>query len=418
MESTSPHRERGWLLARQGRPEMAEREYRLALADDPGDAAAHAMLALLLAEQDGRRDEALREAREAIGLAPDETLPHYAEARVHLEAERWAEAERAARQAVLLAPHDADLHALLAAVHLGGRRWPAALAAAEEALECDPEHVGAANLRASALVHLGRRGEAAAAIQGALARSPESSHTHANHGWGRLHAGDRRGALESFREALRLDPESEWAREGLAEALKARNPLYAAMLRYFLWMNRLDGRTRWMVIIGGLLGYRVLRGVAAQNPGLAPWILPLLVAYGVFVLLSWTAPQIFNAVLLLSPDGRYVLSPEQRRSGTVVGAALLLALGVAGAALLGGANGVWLSALLFGMLLMPLAATFRGPRGGPTRVMSVFTGLLYLLAVGHLGLEAAGDRASSGSLFGLVVLCVVASSWVINLRGR
>lgn len=416
-DPTSAHRQRGWLLAQQGRHELAEREYRLALAEDPDDSDAHALLALVLAEQEPRRAEALAEARAAIGLAPDDPFPHYAEAQVHLEAERWAEAERAAQEAIRIDPDGADYYVVLAAAFVGRRRWQQGLEAADEALAIDPHHSGAANLRAAALVHLNRRDEAGATLHGALARDPENSYTHANQGWARLHAGDRDGALRHFRESLRLDPQSEWAREGLVEALKARNPLYAGMLRYFLWMNRLPARTRWMVILGGFFGYRIARSAAQTNPGLAPWLTPLMIAYAAFVLLSWTAPQIFNSVLLASKDGRYVLSPEQRRSGGWMAAAVAAALGLTAAALATGAAWVGLGALTFAAMLIPLAATFHGPRGRPTRVMTGVTVVLYAAAGLVLFLGARGALQEADGIATLVLLGVAVTSWGVNLRG-
>lgn len=415
-DPTAARRQRGWLLAQQGRAELAEQEYRLALAEDPHDADTHALLALVLAEQEPRHAEALAEARTAVGLAPDEPFPHYAEAHVHIEAERWDDAQRAAEQAIRLDADDPGHYVVLSAAFLGRRRWREALDAADEALAIDPTHTGAANLRATALVHLGRKDEAGAALQGALARDPENSHTHANQGWALLHRGDRTAALGHFREALRLDPESEWAREGLVEALKARNPLYAGMLHYFLWTNRLSPRARWMVLLGGWFGYQVVRRVAAANPELAPWLTPLMIAYGAFVLLSWTAPQVFNAVLLASKDGRYVLSPEQRRSGGFMAAGVAAAVGLTVAALASGLALLEICALMFAALLIPLAATFRGPRGRPTRKMSMLTVGLYAVAAVAAAMFAQGNQMG-GPLSTIVLLGVVAISWGVNLRG-
>ncbi|HEX8211183.1 MAG TPA: tetratricopeptide repeat protein [Longimicrobium sp.] len=417
MDAPSQHRERGWILATQGRHEMAEREYRLALAEDPHDAVTHALLAILLADLDERRADALEEARAAIRLDPEDAFAHFAEAHVHLQAERWDEAERAALTAIDIDPDDPRNHTALSFAHLGRRRWKESLAAADEALALDPGHAPALNLRANALVHLGRRDEAGATLHGALARDPENADTHANQGWALLHRGDRKGALEHFRESLRLDPEGEWARDGLAEALKARNPLYAAMLRYFLWMNRLDKRTQWMVIVGGIFGYNVVRRVAQANPGLAPWLMPLMVAYAAFVLLSWAAPQIFNAVLMASRDGRYVLSPEQRRSGgwMVAGGGAALALGVA--ALVTRAGWATGGAILFAGLLIPLSASFRGPRGRATPKMAAAAAVLYALAALFVVLRLMENEAADG-LFGIVLLGIVAISWISNLRSR
>ncbi|HEY0153137.1 MAG TPA: tetratricopeptide repeat protein [Longimicrobium sp.] len=418
MDAPSQHRERGWILATQGRHEMAEREYRLALAEDPHDSVTHALLAILLAELDERHVEALVEARVAIRLDPEDAFAHFAEAHVHLQAERWDEGERAALAAIEIDPDEPRNYTALSFAHLGRRRWKEALDAADEALALDPEHAPALNMRATALVHLGRKDEAGATLHGALARDPENADTHANQGWALLHAGDRKGALEHFRESLRLDPEGEWAREGLAEALKARNPLYAGMLRYFLWMNRLDKRTQWMVIVGGIFGYNVVRIVARDNPGLAPWLTPLMVAYGVFVVLSWAAPQIFNAVLMASRDGRYVLSPEQRRSGAWMAVGLGAVLALCVAALVSREEWATSGAMLFAGLLIPLAAAFRGPRGRPTPKLSAAAGVLYATAALYVVLTFRGIEAAVPLLHLPVVLGIVVISWIPNLRAR
>ena len=417
MHETSPHRERGWLLAQQGRTELAERELRLALGDDPDDAETHALLALVLCDQEGRRTDALQSARAAVGLAPDHPFPHYAEARVHLAAERWLAAERAAREAVLIDPDSPAHFGALSASYAGRERWTEALEAADKGLEIDPNHDACMNLRAVALVHLGRKDEAGSTLRGALARDPENSHTHANQGWALLHRGDRAGAMEHFREALRLEPENGWARDGLVEALKARNPLYAGMLRYFLWMQRLDGRTRWMVIVGGLLGYHVVRGVARARPDLSPWLLPLMVAYGVFVLLSWTAPRMFDALLLASSEGRWTLSPEARRAARWMAAGVALPLLWIGLAL-SGTGWAWMAALLFAALLIPLAATFRGSRARVSRGLAMGAAALYAMAFLSMAFWVRGDAGMANTLFSVVLLGVAVVTWTANLDRR
>ena len=117
-----------------------------------------------------------------------------------------------------------------------------------------------------ALVRLGRKSEAVDTVNYALERDPESGFSHANQGWNCLHQNNPKQALDHFREALRLDPELEYAREGMVEALKARNPVYRAMLSYFLWMGRLSDRYQWGIVIGIYFGSRVLLNFARTYP--------------------------------------------------------------------------------------------------------------------------------------------------------
>lgn len=306
----SPHLQRGQLLLEQSRPEQAIAEFRQHLIGEPNDAAAHGLLALSLVELKEYR-EATDEAQSAVHLAPDLPFSHYVLARVLEARNRLSEAEAAIREAIELDPYDPDYFALLSSIRFQKHRWADALAAAEEGLAIDPEHVGCTNLRAMALTKQGRREQAGATIDAALARDPESAITHANQGWTLLERGEPKRAMEHFREALRLEPDLEWARVGIVEAMKARNIIYRWLLGYFLWMMKLPPRTQFAVIIGGYFGYRILNRVAANNPDLSPWIMPLLIAYIVFALATWLGDSLFNLLLRLDRFGRLALSREQ-----------------------------------------------------------------------------------------------------------
>src|SRR5262249_45363590 len=104
------------------------------------------------------------------------------------------------------------------------------------------------------------------------------------------------------------DPTLEFARYGIVEALKSKNLIYALFLRYFLWMGRLSSQVQWAIVLGGFFGYQLLAGVARRNPNLSPWLVPILVAYAVFALMTWIAAPLFNLLLRLDRYGRYALS--------------------------------------------------------------------------------------------------------------
>ena len=225
---------------------------------------------------------------------------------------------------------------------------------AEQGLQHDAEHVGCNNARAMALTRLGRTAEAGQTLASALEREPENAWSHANLGWASLHEGDSKKALEHFREALRLDPTEDYAKAGLVEALQARNPIYGLMLRYFLFMSRLSGRAQWTFIIGAYLINRMLRGLARSNPQWAPWIMPVLVAYIAFVVLTWISQPLFNLLLRLNRYGRHALSDDQRRGANLVGILFFLALVCLLAWLWGGAAaGLAFFGLIYFGLLRP-----------------------------------------------------------------
>ena len=422
--------ERASLLLQQRRHDLAETELRRHLTAEPDDAHGHTLLALCLAALDRDR-EAIDEAREAIRLAPDLANAHYAHALALESVNKYGDAERAIGEAIRLDPEEADYYALLAQVHANRRRWRDALATADQGLAIDPEHSGCLNLRAHALVQLNRRDDAAETIGEALARDPEDPFTHANQGWARLHAGDHAAALDHFREALRLDPRLEWAREGLVEALKAHYPVYGLMLRYFLWMSRLPRGTQMLVIIGGWFGVRIARGLAAADPTLRLILTPLIVAYAIFAVLTWTADPLFNLLLRLNRYGRYALSPEQVITsnwvGAFTGAALLL--GVLAAAL--GSPTIGFGALCtFGLVLL-VSGVFRCARGWPRTVAAAYTALCALLVAAGVATaltvsltpDISADRADAPYTYlGVALFLVIAGTWLLtflsNVRTR
>ncbi len=409
--------QRGLLLYQQSRYDMAETELRQALGAEPANSYAHALLALTLIERK-KLDDATVEAHEAIHLAPDYDFAHYALAKVMYGRDKYGEARAAIDEAIRLDPQDPDYRFLLSAILFDQRRFEDALWTAEAGLAVDPEHAGCTNLRAMALVKLGRTREAGDTIDAALARDPENSATHANRGWTLLEQGHANEALGHFREALRLNPENEWARSGIVEALKARNPVYAVMLRYFLWMTRLSPRVQWGVIIGGYVVNRILTQTAEANPKLAPWLLPFRVLYVTFVVLSWTAEPLFNLLLRMNRFGRFALSRDQVVESNWIGAVLALGLLSLGACIAWGFDTPFLmSAMVFGFLIIPVAGTFKTSPGRARLAMSTYTGVLAALGLGALvtvlGAAGPGDRGG-GAFFGFFLLGVIASPWIAN----
>lgn len=401
--------QRAQLLFQQSRWDLAERELRGSLAQEPESWLAHAMLAFALLRQE-RVKEALEEARAAVGYEPGASYAHYMAALACLDADQPAEARAAARRALELDPDDPDYHSLLGWMDIGEKRWADALANAERGLSLDPEHVQSANVRAQALVKLGRGAEAGATLGTALAREPESDLTHANMGWTLLESGDHRKALEHFREALRLDPTSEWAREGIVEAMKARNPIYRGMLRYFFWMGKLQAKAQWALILGAVIGVRFLRSAAKGNPTLEPVAAAISVLYLVFMAATWLAKPLFDLILRLDAFGRLCLSEDQIKGSNLLGATLLAALGLA----LAGwflPSGLLLTAALGCLALcLPVSGIYQARIPARRRVHAAIAGGLALAGLGALLLP--GYRGELGIVF---TLGIIAYSWLANL---
>jgi tetratricopeptide (TPR) repeat protein len=414
----SAHRERGVLLMQQGRLEMAVEEFGRALVEDPTDAFSHACTALCLTEL-GKLDDARRGVGEAIRHDPESAFCQYVLGTVELHAERYPEARRAALETIRIEPGKARNFSLLARIHLVTESWEEARAAAEEGLRVDPTDVACLNAHSMALQQLGRPGDARQVLEAALARDPENAETQATAGWAALKDNDARAALAHFKEALRIDPTLDHARSGVVESLKARNFLYALMLRYFFWMGRLSNKARWGAIIGGYVVFRILRQVARSNPEAAPWVWPFLGLYIVFVFLTWTAEPLANLLLRLHPVGRLALSRQDVVASNCVGACMLGAFSAVGW-WLATKDDVALAAAAGALLLtMPVAGVFSCPLGWRRRAAGA-----YALGLAVVGLAAValwisrpaspGAKAVLNALGIVFVIGILLSTWITN----
>jgi tetratricopeptide (TPR) repeat protein len=403
---------RAQLLFQHSRYAEAEKELRRALGESPNEAAAHALLAICLAEQD-KLEEAQYTAEEAITLEPDWAYAHHCRSVVLEHRKRYAEAEASAREAVRLEPLDPDYRARLAATLFTQRKWQPACDAATEGLALDADHQACNHLRSMALTKLGRQSEAVASTDELLARDADNPMAHTNKGWALLHQGKPREALEHFREALRIAPTYEYAQQGIVEALKARNPIYRWMLAYFLWMARLSNAARWGVIIGGYIGAKFLSSLARNNPEWAPWIMPFTMLYLVFVLLTWFAYPLFNLLLRFNKFGRYALSRDQRRASNWFG--LCLAVFIVGV-IANIAFGVQIALLVAGFAVgmsLPLVTIYQCDSGWPRQSMTTFTAAMASVGVLAIALSTVGHDAGS-LLVGLFLLGFIATPWVAN----
>lgn len=394
---------------------MAADTLRQALLQSPEDARAHALLAMCLSEQE-KFDEATQHAQQAVHLAPDDSYMFYVLATVMADRRRFDQARDAIRQAIEIDPWDPDNFAMLARIELALEHWREALAAAEQGLAIDGEHAGCINLRAMAQVKLGDKAGAAATIDQALARRPDDPVAHANQGWALLHAGQPKKAMEHFREALRLRPDFEWAQLGIVEALKAHNPLYRAMLAWFLWMGRLPASARWGIIFGGYIGYQVLREIAVHSPQWAPLVWPLLLLYWVFAVMTWLVIPLSSLVLRLHPWGRHALNRDQIADSNLVGAALLVPLVVVGGAYALGYPIGWFWILWLAALALPAAGVYRCESGWPR--LAAWAILAVLAAIGYGLLVFVlffGNQAVPELFLGLLNLVVWA--YIVGIVG-
>lgn len=403
---------RAILLIEQNRFPDAEKELRKALAEDPEEALAYALLGECLIQQDRGKD-ALEMAKQALNYDASNPYHHSVLAKAYWSIKDYKNALKAIEAAIEIEPYDSHFYYLRGNIAYAQRDWDFALRNAEKALEINPENVAAINLRSMALVNLNRKEEASETADYALHKNPENPYSHANKGWAELEKGNHKEAQGHFREALRLDPMNELATWGLKESIKAENFLYKMILNYFLWIAKLNERNQWAFIIGLYIMYRVTLWAAETYPVLAPFLYPIVFIYIIFAFSTWIAVPVSNLFLQLHPLGKYALSDDERLASRLVGGLLVSAIVFLSLYFLGMGGLFMLLGGYFGLMALPTGGMFGAEKGTKgRRVLTMMTlgiaisGLLGifvyegLLVVALLGIFAFGWVANSFAIRG------------------
>lgn len=413
-----PALERARLLMDHRRHAMAAGELRAALRDAPEDAVLHAYLAVCLAENPATLEEAKEKALWATAYDPASPVGWYALAAVERKRGRGLEAEKAARIALGLNPEAPALFAELGSLLLAQERPRAALEQADGGLAVAPDHVACLMVRGSALARLGRHAEAGEAYARALSLSPEDAAVHGNAGWALLRRGDATAALEHFRESLRLDPSMGPARDGLLEALRARTPVYGALLRAAFRIPSLGMVSRVLAVIAGVVAVCMLEIARLDADLPRALVLPLEVAVVALVFLSWTARPLTDLLLFSDPLARHVLSRAQRIGAVATAVSLAAAIVLAVLALAGGGAAVAFAAILAGLYTIPIGAAVRARPGRARAAMAAYVLLVPVPAAVFLAQQARGGDGA-GAWFGLTVMSVVMADLLSDgLSGR
>ena len=406
---TNIHLERGKLLLTQKRLADAEKEFKQALTLNPNDAYAMAWLAECYLS--GKRfKEALELSERAMGLDPNDPFLLYVISRAYFYNQQTKKAREMIQQGLQLNPNDPDFFLLLAHIAFYEEKWQESLDAAEKGLEQDAENVSLVNIRAQALVKLNRKAEAASTIDYALNRAPDDSYSHANRGWVAIEQNRFKDAQLSFKEALRLNPTNEFARSGLKEAIKGENIFYRGILKYFLWMAKLNEQNRWAVVIGAYIIYRVVLGVARNNPAIAPLLYPIISFYVIFALSSWIAVPIANLFLRLHPIGKHALTEDEQLGSNIAGGLLGLAILSFAGYLISGTSQLLFMGLVFGLLLVPAGGTFSVSAGTKARRSLG----IYSIALGAAGITGALLPDLGSWLLVVFAFGIFAYGWVAN----
>jgi tetratricopeptide (TPR) repeat protein len=298
--------ERGDALLDLGRAIEAEKFFREALAADPANADLLVSLARSLHLQE-RYGEARDAARQGLAASPDHLGGLLVLSAALAGLEDFPAALAAVRRGVQMAPGLAQLHAQEGALLIAQGDSASAFGPLELARTLDPEDSGTVALISAALFNTRQFAEAERAATDALRLDPDNSEAHRILGLLSLRRGGGRTAVDAHRTALRLDPTDPEYREGLATAMKSRNPLYGLLLRFGDWQEGLPPGAKWLVLLAPFFASRVLRPFDDQV-----WAQILLVLVFGVVLLSWALEPVMNSVLLCSSYARNLLPRETK----------------------------------------------------------------------------------------------------------
>lgn len=368
---------------KQNRIDDAEKALRQALAEDPNDAYALALLANCSLAQK-KLEEAQNLIERAFSFEPNNLFIIHTLAQVYFYGQKTDRAKWAIGEGLKIAPDEAIFYQLQAQIALYEEKWQDALEASERGLELDPESVNLINLRAQALIKLNRKSEALDTIDYALHKAPEDSWSHMNKGWVSIEQDKYDDAIEQFKESLRLDPTNKAAKAGLKEAIKAKNPIYRLVLKYFLWMGKLQEKGRWGVVIGAYLIYRGVIWLNRSFPELSILLVPIIVFYISFAFATWIGVPISNLFLRFHPLGKLALSKDERIGSSIVGVIALISLTFLAMSFLSTDFTdffFWLFAFT-GIMLIPIGGLFAvTPQTNTRKGLIVYTLILAILGI-------------------------------------
>jgi hypothetical protein len=157
--------------------------------------------------------------------------------------------------------------------------------------------------------------------------------------------------------------------------------------------------------------------MAQERPEWQPWIAPILVAYFVFVVLTWFAVPLFNLLLRCNRFGAYALSRDQRASSNWFAICLLSFVVATTIYLCSGEITALVAAAVSVGVALPLISIYNCDAGWPRLSMAGFA--TAMSALGLLAVAAAYVRAdSTPSLLLLVTVGFFATPWLANYLAR
>jgi tetratricopeptide (TPR) repeat protein len=215
----------------------AEQQYKLAAAQDPNDARAHAGLGNIYLDQ-GRFNEAVAAYRQALKISPD-YLPVFQPLAFSLvQLGRYPEAIETFKQGLKYDPNNAEIFNNMGFAYVHGGQYAEAIEACQQAItllgktgEAYKQELQIRNeVLSNAYKNIGNAynelkqyNDAADALKHATEIEPKNAAAHFNHGLALYNGGRFSEAIEAYKSVIELKPNLAGAHYNLALAYVAIN---------------------------------------------------------------------------------------------------------------------------------------------------------------------------------------------------
>jgi Flp pilus assembly protein TadD len=270
-------------------------QLRQALAADPTDAGAHALLAVCL-HATKRLYAAEYEAQQALSAAPELPAAHLAAGAIQVTRRRFAAAERHLLEALALDPTDATAYRLLAEVYDRWVRRPQVEPTLRQGLQHAPDNPELIADLGLHLLEAGKLEDAEARAREALAIDAACADAVLLMGHVLLRRGDIRGAREQALLCLQADASYAPALHLLCAVKMRANPFLGLWWRFAVWMGRFGNTNTLVVIIGSYVVYRLAAQLLDDN-GYGSMATLLSILWLILCAYSWAAAGLFQKML-------------------------------------------------------------------------------------------------------------------------
>ncbi|CAL2088623.1 tetratricopeptide repeat protein [Tenacibaculum sp. 190524A02b] len=304
--------EKGVQLFNLNRYKEASKYLKDSLTETPNDFYAQYYLALCFHHLD-EFDNLKQIAIALVGQYPDSDEAHYLLSIYYLSIDNIDKAYEYINSAISLDSYEATYFGYKSLILIQKKEYTKALNTANQGLSIDAKNTLCLNTRTKALTKLQRKEDAFETLQNTLQNNPEDYFTRANAGWTNLELGNYKIAKVHFQEALQKDPNNEYAKEGMLEAIKAKNIVYRSFLKYSFWMEKKSSKYQWGIFISLYLLYRFSTKLSSEF-GFSFMIPIIALLYFSFVLGSWIITPVSNAILLSDTYSKYLLNNKDKNA--------------------------------------------------------------------------------------------------------